>query len=150
MRAPTFCLPDQNNNKVCLKDFEGKHVILYFYPRDNTPGCTIEAIDFTKLKKEFEKLNAIIIGVSKDSCESHIKFIDKQKLNLLLLSDVDHKVMEKYDVWQEKSMYGKKFLGVVRSTFLINPQGELIKEWRKVKARGHAQEVLDYLKAMFD
>ena len=145
MKAPDFTLLDAQGKKISLKDFRGKKVVLYFYPRDNTPGCTIEAMDFTKLKGEFAKKNAMVIGISKDSCESHQRFIDKKSLDVILLSDEDHSVQERYDVWKPKKFMGKEFMGTVRSTFLIDEKGEIIKEWRKVSVMNHAKTVLESL-----
>jgi peroxiredoxin Q/BCP len=143
--APHFCLPDKDNNRVCLKDWEGKWLVLYFYPKDNTSGCTMEATYFTKAKAQFEKLNSVILAVSPDSMESHCKFADKHGLKITLLSDPDHKVLESYGVWQKKKMYGKEFWGVVRSTFLIDPKGKIRYLWPKVKVAGHVEEVKDKL-----
>ena len=135
------------NNKIFMfSDLFGKYVVLYFYPRDDTPGCTKEAKDFTELKPEFDKLNTIIIGVSTDTLEAHNKFIFKHNLNLELLSDTNKTLCEFFDVWVEKNMYGKKYMGIERSTFLINPSGEILHEWRKVKVTGHAKEVLEAAK----
>jgi len=140
--APEFCLPNQNEDKICLKDFRGKWVVLYFYPKDNTPGCTIEALDFTKLKSQFEQNNAVVLGVSKDNCKSHQKFITGKKLTILLLSDSNTKIQKQYGVWRPKKFMGKEFLGTIRSTFLIDPQGKISRIWDKVSAKGHAREVL--------
>ena len=142
-KAPEFTLKDTHGKDVSLKDFKGKNVVLYFYPKDNSPGCTIEAIDFSKLKSEFEKANAVILGVSKDSCESHQKFVDKQGLTITLLSDPDHKVQDSYDVWKPLKFMGREYLGTQRSTFLIDKTGKIARSWEKVSAKGHAQEVLD-------
>jgi len=136
-----------NNNKIFMfSDLFGKYVVLYFYPRDDTPGCTKEAKDFTELKPEFDKLNTIIIGVSTDTLEAHNKFIFKHNLNLELLSDTNKTLCEFFDVWVEKNMYGKKYMGIERSTFLINPSGEILHEWRKVKVAGHAKILLESIK----
>ena len=129
-----------------FSDLFGKYVVLYFYPRDDTPGCTKEAKDFTELKPEFDKLNTIIIGVSTDTLEAHNKFIFKHNLNLELLSDTNKTLCEFFDVWVEKYMYGKKYMGIERSTFLINPSGEILHEWRKVKVAGHAKILLESIK----
>ena len=145
-QAPDFCLKNQNEESICLKNFKGKWVVLYFYPKDNTPGCTMEAIYFTKYQKEFQQLNTVILGISTDSCESHKKFADKNNLSLILLSDPDHTVSESYGVWAPKSFMGKSFLGVSRTTFLLNPQGILVHSWPKVKVAGHTTEVLNTLK----
>ena len=144
--APEFCLPDKDKNKTCLKDFKGKWVVLYFYPKDMTSGCTIEAIDFTGAHKDFDKMNAQILGVSPDSPESHCTFVDKKNLTITLLSDTDHKVLDQYGVWQKKKMYGKEYMGVVRSTFLIDPKGQIRAVWEKVKVPGHIEEVKKTLK----
>ena len=128
-----------------MKDLKDKWIVLYFYPKDNTSGCTLEAKDFTCALEEFEKLNAIVIGVSPDSIESHQKFIAKQSLNLTLLSDPDHDVLEKYGVWQLKKMYGREYYGVVRSTFLIDPEGKIEHIWPKVKVKGHVDDVKNVL-----
>lgn len=147
-KAPQFCLPDQNENNVCLKDFAGKWTVLYFYPKDNTSGCTKEAQDFTALKNDFESENAVILGVSKDSVKSHIKFIEKKELGITLLSDEDTSVHRKYDVWRTKKNYGKEYTGTVRSTFLVNPEGNISGIWDNVKTNGHAQKVLETLRSL--
>lgn len=135
------------DNKIFMfSDLFGKYVVLYFYPRDDTPGCTKEAKDFTELKPEFDKLNTIIIGVSTDTLEAHNKFIFKHNLNLELLSDTNKTLCEFFDVWVEKNMYGKKYMGIERSTFLINPSGDILHEWRKVKVAGHAKILLESIK----
>jgi peroxiredoxin Q/BCP len=141
-KAPGFCLPDQEGKETCLADYQGKWVVLYFYPKDNTPGCTIEAVDFTAVKKELEARNTIILGVSPDSAKSHQNFIAKQELTITLLSDPDRKVIEAYGVWQLKKMYGKESWGIVRSTFLIGPQGKIAFSWPRVTAKGHAEQVV--------
>lgn len=128
-----------------LSDFSGKKFVLYFYPKDNTQGCTQEACDFRDNLNRISKY-ALIIGISPDSIKSHIKFIEKQNLNFLLLSDPEHKLAEKFNVWVEKSMYGRKYTGIERSTFIINEKGEIEHEWRKVKVKGHVDEVINYLK----
>ncbi|HIS54749.1 TPA: thioredoxin-dependent thiol peroxidase [Candidatus Galligastranaerophilus gallistercoris] len=128
-----------------LSDFSGKKFVLYFYPKDNTQGCTQEACDFRDNLNRISKY-ALIIGISPDSIKSHIKFIEKQNLNFLLLSDPEHKLAEKFNVWVEKSMYGRKYTGIERSTFIINEKGEIEYEWRKVKVKGHVDEVINYLK----
>lgn len=144
-QAPNFCLLDAYENKRCIGDFEGKWIVLYFYPKDNTPGCTIEAIDFSALRDEFEKHDAIILGISKDSCESHQKFIDKKGISIILLSDPDSEIQKKFGVWRPKKFMGKEFLGTVRSTFIIDPEGKIVRVYDNVKAKGHAQSVLDEL-----
>ncbi len=143
--APDFALKDADEKEVSLKDFKGKWVVLYFYPKDNTPGCTIEALDFTALKKDFDKKNAVILGVSKDSCKAHQKFIDGKKLTITLLSDDDTKVNQKYGVWLLKKFMGREYMGTHRSTFLINPKGKIEKIWHGVSPDGHAKEVLEAL-----
>jgi len=140
-KAPSFTLPDAGEKPVKLEDFRGKWVVLYFYPKDNTSGCTTEALEFTAAIDNFKKLNAVVLGVSPDSCKSHVKFIEKQGLKVLLLSDPAHEMIEKYGAWQEKSMYGRKYMGVQRSTVLVDPEGVVKYIWPKVKARGHAAAV---------
>jgi peroxiredoxin Q/BCP len=144
--APNFKIPSSNNEEFELKKNKNKFLIIYFYPRDNTPGCTDEAKDFSKLYKEFKKLNCEIIGISKDSIESHKKFISKFKIPFQLLSDEKIIVLKKYGSWGEKSMYGKKFMGIIRTTVLINPKGKITKIWSNVKVKDHAKEVLNCLK----
>ena len=147
-KAPDFCLKDQDDEEICLKDFKGKNVILYFYPKDNTPGCSLEAMTFTRFKDEFEKHNTTIIGVSKDSCESHRKFIKNKNLNITLISDSDTKIQKKYGVWRLKKFMGKEFMGTVRSTFLINSTGKISRIWDNVKVKGHVEEVLEAVKEL--
>jgi len=147
-KAPDFCLLDQDKKEICLKDYEGKNIILYFYPKDNTPGCSLEAMMFTKYKPEFEKLNTTIIGVSKDSCDSHRKFIKNKNLNLTLISDEDKEINEKYGVWKPKKFMGKEFLGTIRTTFLISKEGIIKKIWDNVKVKGHVEELLDEVKKL--
>jgi peroxiredoxin Q/BCP len=144
--APNFKIPSSNNEEFELKKNKNKFLIIYFYPRDNTPGCTNEAKDFSKLYKEFKKLNCEIFGISKDSIESHKKFISKFKIPFQLLSDEKIVALKKYRAWGEKSMYGKKFMGIKRTTFLISPKGKIIKIWNNVKVKEHAKEVLSCLK----
>ena len=144
--APNFKIPSSNNKEFELKKNKNKFLVIYFYPRDNTPGCTNEAKDFSKLYKEFKKLNCEIFGISKDSIESHQKFISKFKIPFQLLSDDKIIALKKYGAWGEKSMYGKKFMGIKRTTFLINPKGKIIKIWNNVKVKDHAKEVLSCLK----
>lgn len=144
-KAPAFTLEGSDGKKHKLSDYKGRKVILYFYPRDNTPGCTKEACEFNEAKAELKFKNTIVLGVSKDSLESHNKFISKFSLNFVLLSDIEHKVMEKYGAWGEKSMYGKKYMGVIRSTFLIDEKGVLMKAWPKVSVKGHVEKVLKEL-----
>jgi peroxiredoxin Q/BCP len=143
-----FCLPDQNNNEICLKKFQGKWVVLYFYPKDNTPGCTLEAQDFNVRAKEFEGLNAVILGISPDSTNSHEKFCKKYDLAITLLSDPTHETIENYSVWKLKQFRGKKYMGVVRSTFLIDPNGNIAFIWPKVSVKGHAEEVKEKIASL--
>ena len=145
-KAPNFKLPSSNNKDFEINKSLNQYLVVYFYPRDNTPGCTNEAKDFSKLYKEFKKLNCEIIGISKDSIESHRKFISKFKIPFHLLSDEKIIALKKYGAWGEKSMYGKKFMGIKRTTVLINPKGKIIKIWNNVKVKDHAKEVLNYLK----
>jgi peroxiredoxin Q/BCP len=144
--APNFKIPSGNNEEFELKNNKNKFLIIYFYPRNNTPGCTNEAKDFSKLYKEFKKLNCEIIGISKDSIESHKKFISKFKIPFQLLSDEKIIALKKYGAWGEKSMYGKKFMGIKRTTVLINPKSKIIKIWNNVKVKDHAKEALSFLK----
>ena len=141
IEAPKFCLPDKNNNKVCLDDYQGKYVVLYFYPKDNTPGCTTEAIGFTGILPQLQKLDAVVIGISPDSPESHAKFIEKKNLKVILLSDVDKEVIKSYGKWGKKKFRGKEYMGVVRSTFLIDSDGKIAHIWPKVSVNGHPQDV---------
>ncbi|MEO0880289.1 MAG: thioredoxin-dependent thiol peroxidase [Pseudomonadota bacterium] len=146
-KAPAFTLATNGDGKVALKDLKGKKVVLYFYPKDDTSGCTKQAIGFTAAKKDFEKAGAIVVGVSKDSVAKHDKFVEKHDLAITLGSDEDGKVLEKYGVWVEKSMYGKKYMGIERSTFLIDEKGVIREIWRKVRVPGHVEAVLDAVRA---
>lgn len=147
-KAPEFCLPDQDRNQVCLKDFAGKWVVLYFYPKDMTKGCTLEAIDFSSALPEFDQMNAVILGVSPDSVANHQKFRAKEDLQVTLLSDPEHTVLEQYGVWQLKKMYGREYYGVVRSTFLIDPKLSIVQSWRKVRVKGHVKAVKNALREL--
>ncbi|MCB9914864.1 MAG: peroxiredoxin [Planctomycetes bacterium] len=147
-RAPAFTLLDQDDAKVQLSKLQGSWVVLYFYPRDDTPGCTTEACDFTSGLAGFAKLDAVVLGCSPDSTESHRKFIAKHRLKVRLLSDPDHAVLEKYGAWGEKTLYGKKSLGVLRSTVLIDPTGKVAWHWPKVRTNGHAQAVAEKLREL--
>jgi peroxiredoxin Q/BCP len=147
-KAPAFSLLDENGNKVTLKDLEGEWAVLYFYPRDDTPGCIIEACDFTVDLKQFKKLGAMVYGCSPDSPDSHQKFIHKHKLKVKLLSDPSHEMMANYGAWGKKNMYGKITEGVIRSTALIDPNGKVVKHWKRVKAKGHADQVRTVLEAL--
>jgi thioredoxin-dependent peroxiredoxin len=140
-KAPSFTLPDENGSKVALSSLAGQWVVLYFYPKDDTPGCTVEACDFTSGLSKFEKMDAVVFGCSRDTPESHRKFIAKYKLKIKLLSDPEHAVMEKYSAWGEKNNYGKKTMGVIRSTVLIDPAGRVAHHWPSVKSAGHAEQV---------
>lgn len=144
-KAPAFTLPDQDGNKVALKDFAGKKVVLYFYPKDMTSGCTREAQDFQAALAAIKRKGAVVIGVSKDSSATHRKFCDKVGLKFPLLADVDGAVIEKYGVWQEKTMYGKKSMGIVRTTVVIDEAGRILKVFPKVKVDGHVDKVLEVL-----
>jgi peroxiredoxin Q/BCP len=141
-----FVLKETSGNDISIKDFKGKNVVVYFYPKDNTAGCTTEALEFMDLYDEFEKLDTVIIGISRDSLKSHAKFRDKHDLPFLLLSDEDEDVHNLFNVMKLKKMYGKEYIGVERSTFIFNKDGELIKEFRNVKAKGHAEKVLEFIK----
>jgi peroxiredoxin Q/BCP len=141
-KAPSIKLPDENGKAVSLSDFKGKKVVLYFYPKDATPGCTTEACDFRDNLNRLGKAGAVVLGISADSAESHKKFKAKQGLNFPLLSDPDRRVIEAYGVWREKSLYGRKFMGIVRSTFIIDETGRIAKIFPKVKVAGHVDEVL--------
>ncbi len=147
--APAFTLFDQHGTKVALKDFRGKRAIIYFYPKDDTPGCTKEACGFRDLHSQTEELNTVVLGISPDDGESHQKFIEKFNLPFTLLCDPDKKVMEKYGAWGEKIMYGRKSIGTIRSTVLIDEQGKVIKHWKKVpKAQSHPQKVLEVIQQL--
>lgn len=140
--APEFRLPDCEGNTVSLSDLIGSRVVIYFYPKDDTPGCTSEALDFTALAEDFSAANTVVLGVSPDSVASHCKFRDKHMISVRLLSDPDKAAAHAYGVWVEKSMYGRKYMGVDRSTFLIGPDGRVARVWRQVKVKDHAAEVL--------
>ncbi len=146
LKAPDFTLPGSDGNTYTLSSFIGKNIVLFFYPKDNTPGWTKEALSFKDNLKTLEELNTIIFGISKDSINSHNKFIEKQNLNYILLSDEDKVVCSLYDVLKEKNMYGKKSIGIERSTFLIDKNGIVRKSFRKVKVDGHVDEVISYIK----
>lgn len=139
--APNFAA-ESSNGELKLSDLRGKNIVLYFYPKDDTPGCTIEAQDFTKKNSKFESLDCLVIGVSKDSIKSHNKFIEKYNINFDLLADEDTAICQEYGVLKEKSMFGKKYMGIDRSTFLIDKLGKIVKIWRSVKVKGHVDEVL--------
>jgi peroxiredoxin Q/BCP len=141
--APPFSLPDQDGNVVSLADHAGRRVVVYFYPADDTPGCTKEACQFNDNLKTFEKAGVAVLGISPDGAEKHTKFRTKYKLKFPLLTDADKKVMEKYGAWGEKTMYGKKTVGTIRSTFLVGPNGKVQRAWYHVRADGHAAKVLE-------
>jgi peroxiredoxin Q/BCP len=147
-KAPAFTLESSEGGTVKLGDQAGKIVVVYFYPRDNTPGCTIEAQEFAAAVPALKKLGAIVYGVSKDSIASHCKFRDKYNLSFPLLTDPDGKVMEAYDAWGEKNMYGKKMMGIIRSTVLVGKDGKIVKHWPKVSVKGHVADVVEAVKAL--
>ena len=147
-KAPEFCLPNSDEVEICLKDLRGKWVVLYFYPKDNTPGCTTEALDFTAHLEEFEKLGAIVIGISPDSCASHKRFIEKKELKVTLLCDSEKEVLRTYGAWGKKKMYGKEYEGVIRTTYLIDPEGNVAAVWPKVRVKGHVEAVLEKLREL--
>lgn len=144
--APEFCLPNQDEIEICLRDLKGKWIVLYFYPKDNTPGCTTEACEFTEMLPNFDEVDAVIVGISPDSPKSHRNFIEKKDLQITLLSDEEKEVSSLYEVWQLKKLYGKEYMGIIRSTFLIDPSGKIAAMWDKVKVKGHVSEVLERLK----
>ena len=146
MKALNFVLPSTSKKKFILKDKLGKYVVLYFYPKDDTPGCTIETNEFNKLLPKFKKLECEVYGISKDSLKSHDKFRDKYKIKFDLLADEELKVLKKYKVWKKKKFMGREFMGVVRTTYLLDKKGQILKIWNNVKAKDHAKEVLETLK----
>ena len=146
MKASNFTLPSTNQNDYSLKNSIDKYVVLYFYPKDDTPGCTIEANDFNKLFAKFKKLDCEIYGISKDGLKSHAKFRDKYKIKFDLLADEEIKVLKKYKVWGKKKFMGREFMGIIRTTFLIDKKGKILKIWKNVKVKDHAQDVLETLK----
>ncbi|MET1012995.1 MAG: thioredoxin-dependent thiol peroxidase [Paenisporosarcina sp.] len=151
LQAPDFTLKNESGQDISLRDFAGKkYILLYFYPKDATPGCTTEACDFRDAHESFENLNAVILGVSPDGEKAHTKFIEKHGLPFSLLIDDQRKVSEAYGVWVLKKMFGKEYMGVERSTFLIDPTGTVIKEWRKVKVKGHVEEALQTLRGIIE
>ncbi|MDQ0919056.1 thioredoxin-dependent thiol peroxidase [Paenibacillus sp. V4I5] len=146
--APSFTLPASNGEKVSLKDFKGKKLVIYFYPQDNTPTCTQQSCDFRDYNGKFAQLGVEVIGISPDELKSHDKFIAKYELPFLLLSDPDHQVAEKFGVWALKKLYGREYMGIIRSTFLIDEKGYIVKEWSKVRVKNHVQSVLDAVMAL--
>ena len=147
-KAPLFKLNSTDNEIYSLKDSLGKYVVLYFYPKDDTPGCTIETNDFNKLLPKLKKLNCDVFGISKDDLKSHYKFKEKYKIKFDLLSDVELSILKKYKVWAKKKFMGREFMGIVRTTFLIDPNSKIVKIWDNVKVKDHAKEVLDILKSI--
>ncbi|AEP10375.1 ahpC/TSA family protein [Micavibrio aeruginosavorus ARL-13] len=147
-KAPAFKMQTQNGDTISLKDYAGAPLVLYFYPKDDTPGCTTEACNFRDNLPKFKKSKAAILGVSRDAVDKHVKFAQKYDLNFPLAADDDGTVTEKYGVWVEKSLYGKKYMGIERTTFLIDADGKIAKIWNKVKVAGHADEVLEAVKAL--
>jgi thioredoxin-dependent peroxiredoxin len=145
-KAPQFELEASNGETVKLSDYEGKNIVLYFYPKDMTPGCTTEACDFRDQHEQFEDLDAVILGVSPDPKNRHEKFVEKHGLPFLLLVDENHETAEDYGVWKLKKNFGKEYMGIERSTFIIDKEGNIAKEWRKVKVKGHVEEALYYIK----
>lgn len=146
--APDFCLADQDGIQTCLKDLRGKWIVLYFYPRDNTAGCSLEAKNFSCLRKDFQAENAVVLGVSRDSVESHQHFIEKKELKVKLLSDQQADVHRTYDVLHPKHFKGKEVISAVRTTFLIDPEGKIARVWNNVKVAGHAEKVLSELRSL--
>ncbi len=144
--APQFSLPSSRGETVSLADYRGKHVVLYFYPKDMTPGCTTQACDFRDRINDFSALNTVIIGISPDPVARHEKFIEKYELPFELLADEEHNVAKLYDVWKLKNTFGKEYMGIERSTFVINKEGILVKEWRKVRVKNHVEEALNFIK----
>jgi thioredoxin-dependent peroxiredoxin len=144
--APEFTAPDRTGKNVSLQDFKTRWLLLYFYPKDNTPGCTTQAIDFTSKLAEFHSLNTEIVGISPDSIAAHEKFITKHDLGIILLSDPEHQIADRYEVWQLKKFMGKEYMGIIRSTFLIDPTGNISHIWSNVKVKNHAETVLTQLK----
>ncbi|NPA59473.1 MAG: thioredoxin-dependent thiol peroxidase [Epsilonproteobacteria bacterium] len=147
-KAPEFCLPNQDDIEICSRDLKGKWIVLYFYPRDNTPGCTTEACEFTEAAPDFSDLDAVILGVSADSTKKHRNFIEKKELGITLLSDEDTTMMQKYGVWQLKKNYGKEYMGIVRSTFIINPEGIVKAVFEKVRVKDHVAKVKEELERL--
>ncbi|MCS0669645.1 thioredoxin-dependent thiol peroxidase [Cytobacillus firmus] len=144
--APDFELEASNGEKVKLSDYRGKNIVLYFYPKDMTPGCTTQACDFRDNHENFANVNAVVLGISPDPLSRHEMFIEKYGLPFLLLADEEHKAADAYDVWKLKKNFGKEYMGIERSTFIIDQEGKLVKEWRKVKVKGHVEEALEYIK----
>lgn len=148
--APLFSLPNQDNAEIALQDFQGSWIVIYFYPKDKTPGCTMEACDFRDKMESFNAIGAVVLGISPDSAKTHQSFIAKESLNFTLLSDTQKSVLKIYGAWGLKKLYGKEYEGVIRSTFLINPQGKIAYIWKNVKVKGHIEEVFAKLKELQD
>lgn len=148
--VPDFTLPASNGKQVSLSDFAGKYVLLYFYPRDMTPGCTKQACDLRDHYDEFSDLNVVILGVSTDPVARHVRFTNKHQLPFLLLADEEHKVCELFGVWQKKKLFGREYMGIVRSTFVIDPERRLMKEWPKVKVNSHLKDTLEWMRNQQD
>ncbi len=146
--VPDFCLPNQDEEEICLRDIRGRWIVLYFYPKDNTPGCTTEACEFTDALPDFEGLGAIVLGVSPDSPKKHRNFIAKKELKITLLSDEEKELCQTFGVWQLKKNYGREYMGVVRSTFLIDPDGKIAAKWEKVRVKGHVDAVKEKLEEL--
>jgi len=144
-KAPEFCLPNQDDVEICSRDLKGKWIVLYFYPKDNTPGCTTEACEFTQAEPEFDNLNAIILGVSADSTKKHRNFIEKKELGITLLSDESTEMMQEYGVWKLKKNYGKEYMGIVRTTLIIDPEGTIQAAWNNVRVKEHVAKVEEKL-----
>jgi len=146
--VPAFCLPNQDEEEICFRDIKGRWAVVYFYPKDNTPGCTTEACDFTEALPDFNGMEAIILGVSPDSPKKHRNFIEKKKLQITLLADEDKSLCKSFGIWQLKKFMGREYMGVVRSTFLIAPDGTLAYKWEKVRVKNHVTEVKEKLKEL--
>ncbi|MFZ7944723.1 MULTISPECIES: thioredoxin-dependent thiol peroxidase [Bacillaceae] len=145
-KAPDFTLAAHTGETITLSNLKGKHVVLYFYPKDMTPGCTTEACDFRDQIHQFTDVDAVVLGVSPDPVERHLKFVEKYGLPFLLLADTDHQVAESYGVWKLKKNFGKEYMGIERSTFIIDKEGTVVKEWRKVQVKGHVEDALTYIR----
>jgi len=143
-----FCLPNQDEEEICLRDIKGGWIVLYFYPKDNTPGCTTEACDFTDALPNFDELSAVVLGISPDSPKKHRNFIEKKELKITLLADESKDLCNAFGVWQLKKTFGKEYMGVVRSTFIIDPEGKVAAVWEKVRVKGHVEEVKNKLKEL--
>ena len=146
--VPDFCLPNQDDEEICFRDIKGKWIVLYFYPKDNTPGCTTQACDFTEAEPDFSRLDAIILGVSPDSPKKHRNFIEKKELKITLLADEEKELCNTFGIWQLKKFMGKEYMGVVRSTFIISPEGKISALWTKVRVKEHVKQVKEKLQAL--